>query len=115
MQYYRNLHIHNLFEWFPYITSLAPYLYLTKLIGRIRQMLQTFSLAVWIHPCHHPLPLSSLPSLCTQYIHNDLMCTHKIIGFGQCTHRTSKIGNIGAYWNIGESASANRRCRCCQK
>jgi len=35
--------------------------------------------------------------------------------FGRCTHRTLKIGNIGACWNIGESASANRRCRCCQK
>jgi len=38
-----------------------------------------------------------------------------IFGRGRCTHRTSKIGNIGACWNIGESASANRRCRCCQK
>jgi len=28
---------------------------------------------------------------------------------------TSKIGNIRACWNIGESASANRRYRCCQK
>ena len=77
MQYYQNLHTHNLFDWFPYITPLAPYLYRTKLIGRIRKMLQTFSLAVWIHPCHHPLPLSSVPSLCTQYTHNKIMCTHK--------------------------------------
>ena len=28
--------------------------------------------------------------------------------FGRCTHRTSKIGDIGACWNIGESASASR-------
>jgi len=37
------------------------------------------------------------------------------LGFGRCTHRTSKIGNIGACWNIGESASASCQCRCCQK
>ena len=36
------------------------------------------------------------------------------IEFGRCTHRTSKIGDIGACWNIGESASASRRCRCCK-
>jgi len=23
------------------------------------------------------------------------------LGFGRCTHRTSKIGDIGACWNIG--------------
>jgi len=28
-----------------------------------------------------------------------------VLGFGRCTHRTSKIGNIGACWNI----LANRR------
>jgi len=37
------------------------------------------------------------------------------IEFGRCTHRTLKIGNIGACWNIGESASASHRCRCCKK
>jgi len=31
----------------------------------------------------------------------------------QC-HQTSKIGNIGACWNIGESALASRQCRCCK-
>jgi len=34
------------------------------------------------------------------------------VEFGRCTHRTSKIGNIGP---AGTSASASRRCRCCQK
>ena len=38
-----------------------------------------------------------------------------LLEFGRCTHRTSKIGDIGACWNIGESASASRRCRCCKK
>jgi len=43
-----------------------------------------------------------------------LCCTHnapvccllgfQFLEFGRCTHRTSKIGNIGACWNIGESA-----------
>jgi len=28
-----------------------------------------------------------------------------MLEFGRCTHRTSKIGDIGACWNIGESAS----------
>ena len=37
------------------------------------------------------------------------------VEFGRCTHWTSKICNIGACWNIGESASASRRCRCCEK
>jgi len=37
------------------------------------------------------------------------------VGSGRCTHRTSKIGDIGACWNIGESASASRRCQCCKK
>jgi len=36
------------------------------------------------------------------------------LGFCRCTHQTSKIGDIGASWNIGESASASRRCRCCK-
>jgi len=26
-----------------------------------------------------------------------------LVGFGRCTHWTSKIGIIGACWNIGES------------
>jgi len=36
------------------------------------------------------------------------------IVFSRCTHRTSKISDIGACWNIGESALASRRCRCCK-
>jgi len=38
--------------------------------------------------------------------------TRLTLGFGRCTHRTLKIGDIKACWNIGESASASRRCRC---
>jgi len=38
--------------------------------------------------------------------------TRLTLGFGRCTHRTSKIGNIRACRNIGESASASHRCRC---
>jgi len=37
----------------------------------------------------------------------------QLLEFGRCTHRTSKIGNTGACWNIAESASASRRCRWC--
>jgi len=33
------------------------------------------------------------------------------VEFGQCTHQTSKINNIGACQNIGEEALANRRYR----
>jgi len=38
-----------------------------------------------------------------------------LVEFSRCTHQTSEIGNIGACWNIGESASANRRYPFCKK
>jgi len=37
-----------------------------------------------------------------------------VLVFGRCTHRTSKIGDIGACWNMGELVLASRRCRCCK-
>ena len=52
------------------------------------------------------------PKFCSERIHH--LIEPRLVEFGRCTHRTSKIGDIGPCWNIGESASASRRCRCCK-